>query len=409
MPVGLYEHQRRAVESLRSGSVLCGGVGTGKSLTALAYFYVKVCGGKLETQTTLGEPMKRYIPLYIITTARKRDSHEWESECSKIGIDPSTVVIDSWNNVKKYDGVKDSFFIFDEQRVVGKGAWVKAFLRIAKSNRWILLTATPGDSWIDYVPIFIANGFYRNRTEFIRRHVVYAPMSKYPKIVRYLGTRYLEELRSKVVIEMDYQKEAVQHDRYLKVSYDEELYRKVSEQYWNPYEEKPIENVSQYCYIQRRVVNESPDRWTALKNVLSVHHRVIVFYNFDYELMELRSRAEEYGIRYKEWNGHKHEDVPTGTSWLYFVQYAAGAEAWNCIVTNTMLFYSATYSYKTLKQARGRIDRLNTPFTDLYYYYLYSSAPIDKAIRSSLAAKKDFNEKTFALARTSQLIMEGTG
>lgn len=397
MPVGLYEHQKRAVDSLRPGSILCGGVGTGKSLTALAYFYTKICGGQLETDDRLGHKMENPLPLYIITTARKRDSKEWESELLKLGIELQTqVVVDSWNNIAKYVGVKGAFFIFDEQRVVGKGAWVRAFLKIVKENKWILLTATPGDTWVDYIPVFIANGFYRNRTQFIREHVVYAPMSKYPKIVRYLKEPKLRQLRDRIVVPMDYKKEATPHDKNLSVMYDHEKYDQVYSMHWDPYENLPIENVSSYCYLQRRVVNESDDRLRAIRNIHQTHGKLIIFYNFDYELELLRSLAKESGIVCQEWNGHRHEEVPDGPSWLYLVQYAAGAEAWNCVATNTMVFYSPTYSYKTMQQARGRIDRLNTPYTDLYYYHLYSSAPIDKAIRTSLAAKKDFNEKTFA-------------
>ena len=397
MPVGLYEHQKRAVDSLHPGSILCGGVGTGKSLTALAYFYTKICGGVLESQTTIGSPMKRHIPLYIITTARKRDSKEWEDELVKLGIQGETeVVIDSWNNIKKYVEVKGAFFIFDEQRVVGKGAWVRSFLKITKENKWILLTATPGDTWVDYIPVFLANGFYRNRTQFIREHVVYAPMSKYPKIVRYLREPKLRALRDRIVVPMSYRKEATPHDKYLTVTYDHDKYDLVYSKRWDPYEDAPIENVSSYCYLQRKVVNESHDRLVAIRNVHKIHSRLIIFYNFDYELAALRELAAGNSIVCNEWNGHKHEPVPSGSSWLYLVQYAAGAEAWNCIATNTIVFYSANYSYKTLKQARGRIDRLNTPYADLYYYYLYSTAPIDKAIRAALAAKRDFNEKTFS-------------
>jgi hypothetical protein len=48
-----------------------------------------------------------------------------------------------------------------------------------------------------------------------------------------------------------------------------------------------------------------------------------------------------------------------------------------------------------MTQAAGRIDRLNTPFTDLYYYVFKSGAPIDQAIDRALRAKRNFNEKLF--------------
>lgn len=90
--------------------------------------------------------------LCIITTARKRDTGEWDEELAHfyMSTDPEhdiyehKVVVDSWNNIGKYVGVKNAFFIFDEQRVVGKGAWVKSFYKITQNNEWILLSATPG-------------------------------------------------------------------------------------------------------------------------------------------------------------------------------------------------------------------------------------------------------------------------
>lgn len=406
--IGLYDHQKRAVRLLRSGSVLCGGVGTGKSLTALAYYFTVVCDGRLGDDVESYRRPTSLRPLYIISTARKRDTLEWHHECAKLGLrtdseasdghippkDPIT--IDSWNNIKKYVDVKGAFFIFDEQRVVGKGAWVKAFLKIAKNNDWIMLTATPGDQWVDYIPLFIANGFYKNRTQFIREHVVYAPMSKFPKIVKYLNTRRLMSCLNKILVRMEYERKATVHEDWVETRYDRKTYDRIFKERWNPFDDKPVENVSQYCFLQRRVVNTDPDRAEHVLALQRRHRKAIVFYNFNEELYLLREMAESNGIQFGEWNGHKHDDLPTGKDWLYFVQYGAGAEGWNCTSSNCIIFFSLTYSYKTFVQAKGRIDRINTRYTDLYYYELTSKSPIDRAIRACLVEKRDFNEKAFA-------------
>lgn len=397
MSVDLYEHQRKAVDELKTGAVLCGGVGTGKSRTSLAYYYEKVLGGKLpkKGQDKFVEPSID-IPLYIITTARKRDTGEWRDELVPFLLNDADVTIDSWNNITKYVDVAKAFFIFDEQRLVGSGTWVKSFLKIAKSNQWILLSATPGDTWLDYCPVFIANGFYKNRTQFIREHVVYSRFSKYPRVDRYVGTGKLKALRNKIVIEMEAEKTAIQHHEWIKVGYDESDYKLVLDNRWDFVKDQPIRNVPELCYILRKIVNSDRRRLQAVSHLLEKHPKAIIFYNFDYELDMLKGMLEAIDQPYSEWNGHKHQPILYDENrWAYLVQYTAGAEGWNCIETDTIIFYSQNYSYRSTVQASGRIDRMNTSFTDLYYFHLFSDAPIDAAIKQCLKKKKNFNEATF--------------
>ena len=402
MPVNLYEHQKLAVEKLKSGSILCGGVGTGKSLAAITYFYTKVCGGSLPRRNDIVREVSTPVDLYIITTAKKRDSLEWDKELVPFGLSKNerlqdiSVYIDSWNNIKKYVGVSNAFFIFDEQRLVGTGQWVKSFWKIAKSNHWVVLTATPGDNWLDYAPIFIANGFYKNITEFRNMHVVYKSFTDFPQVDHYIHTGRLEALRAEIVVPMDYAKEATQHHLWTLVGYDDELYSFAEKNYWNIYEEKPVEQASELCYMLRKIVNNDQRRVQAVRDILANHPRSIVFYNFDYELEMLRKFAEAEQYPYSEWNGHKHQPLLSGPKWLYLVQYTAGAEGWNCITTDTIIFFSQNYSWKIMQQAAGRTDRLNTPYTDLYYYHLFSGAPIDKRIRAATTRKKKFSETNFA-------------
>lgn len=386
---------------MRNGCILCGSVGSGKSRTSLAYYY-KEQGGKLGTEKYAR--MKKPKDLYIITTARKRDTLEWEDELGwfllstnpKVNGYKNKVVVDSWNNIGKYKEIKDGFFIFDEQRVVGSGAWVKAFLKIAKANDWILLSATPGDTWQDYIPVFIANGFYKNKTEFTREHIVYARYSKFPKIERYLNTGKLIRLRNQILVNMDFQRQTISHHEDIYVSYDTSAYKDVGRLRWNPYKNEPIQNASELCYIWRKIVNSDESRQTALLELFEKHPKMIIFYNFDYELDILKGLYYGPNVEVAEWNGHKHQPIPTGDAWVYLVQYTAGAEGWNCITTDTIVFYSQNYSYKVMQQSAGRIDRLNTPYLNLYYYHLKSRSGIDLAISRALKEKKNFNESRYA-------------
>jgi len=84
--------------------------------------------------------------------------------------------------------------------------------------------------------------------------------------------------------------------------------------------------------------------------------------------------------------------VPDDERWVYLVQYNAGAEGWNCTSTDCIVFYSLTYSHKIFEQSQGRIDRLDTPFTDLWYYILMSQARVEKMIWKALLGKRDFHE-----------------
>ena len=398
MAVKLYDYQLDAIKKLKTGCILCGGVGSGKSRTSLAYYYIQQ-GGSIEPFKPLTcKPKPK--DLYIITTARKRDTMEWEEELVpfllyKNKTYGNKVVIDSWNNIKKYTDVRNAFFIFDEQRVVGYGVWTKSFLKITKSNDWILLSATPGDKWEDYIPVFIANGFYKTKTEFAREHLVYARYSKYPKVERYIGLKRLERLRDRILVDMDFERKTIAHHEDVFVRYDISKYKDVMRRRWDIYKNEPIQQASGLCYVLRRIVNEDPSRQVALLEIFEKHPKMIVFYNFDYELDILKGMYYGKDVEIAEWNGHKHQPVPDGKSWVYLVQYTAGAEGWNCITTDTIVFFSQNYSYKIMEQSSGRIDRLNTPYADLYYYHLKTRSGIDLAISRALKEKKKFNERKF--------------
>ena len=400
--IQLYDYQLDAVNRMKNGCILCGGVGSGKSRTALAYYY-KEQGGILGTKNYKPMPGKPK-DLYIITTARKRDTLEWEGEMAPflLSTNPecntlynNKIVVDSWNNIGKYKDIVGAFFIFDEQRVIGYGAWTKAFLKIARGNNWILLSATPGDTWSDYMPVFIANGFYKNKTEFVAEHIVYNSNVKYKKVDRYLNTGRLIRLRNRILVDMDFDRKTVSHNEDVYCRYDTTLYKETIKNRWDPFDGKPIEQASSLCYILRRIVNSDESRQMAVLELFERHPRMIIFYNFDYELDILKGLYYGDEVEIGEWNGHKHQPIPDGKKWVYLVQYNAGAEGWNCVKTDTIVFYSQNYSYKMLEQARGRIDRLNTPFTDLYYYHLKTRSGIDLAISKALKNKKKFNERKF--------------
>lgn len=438
----LYPHQLQAIDRMFTGCILNGGVGSGKSRAGL-FYYFKENDGWISTEEYI--PMRNPKDLYVITTAMKRDKKEWEGELAyflmstnpEVNYYNNKIVVDSWNNIKKYTEVKGAFFILDEDRVCGSGAWVKAFYKIAKANEWIILSATSGDCWSDYIPVFIANGFYKNKTEFTREHCIYSRYTKYPKIDRYVNTGRLVRLRNKILIDMDFSRSTVQHHEDVYVKYDILKYKEAirtrsdpfnqgyflctsnnpeallvgrdilpddvapifQEWYFEPEDgqyvalaNKPIQQASGLCYTLRRIVNEDEARQSVLMELAEKHPRMIVFYNFDYEREILLNLYYGEDVEIAEWSGHAHQPVPESEKWIYLTQYTAGCEGWNSIKTDTIVFYSQNYSYKVMTQAAGRIDRLNTPFLDLYYYHFKSRSGIDLAISKALSEKRQFNE-----------------
>lgn len=401
--IELAPHQLEAIGKMHNGCILNGGVGSGKTRTALAYYV----GKELKASLRINGGGDTGFPtdpkdIYVITTAKKRNERDWETEAvpflvsgnRDLSIGGVQITVDSWNNVVNYEGVKDAFFVFDEQRLVGSGAWVKAFYKIAKANRWVMLSATPGDNWMDYIPVLVANGFYKNRTEFIRRHVVYSNFTQFPKVDRYVETRHLDQLRQRIIVDMELVRHTTRHVRQIIVDHPEETFRRVWKDRWHVFEERPIRDVGEMFRVARKVVNSDPSRLGAVMQILEQHKRLIVFYNFNYELDALRTLGSILGVEVAEWNGHKHQPLPESTEWLYLVQYTAGSEGWNCTTTDAILHYSLNYSFKIFEQTLGRIDRMNTPYFHLFYYVLRSNTPIDTSIWKSVVTKKNFNERS---------------
>lgn len=399
----LRDYQIDAVNKMKNGCILNGGVGSGKSLTSLSYYYM-LHGGSMEfLKGGKYKRMKKPLDLIIITTARKRDTLEWDKELAPFLLSKyikhnsynNIVLIDSWNNIKKYKDLKNCFFIFDEQRLVGSGEWVKSFLRIAKHNQWILLSATPGDTWSDYIPVFLANKFYKNKSEFLDEHAVFKRFSKFPQIEKWIGTKKLERLRRSILIDMDFDRPTIQYHNDIMVNYDKDEYKYIMTNRWDIWKDEPILNASGLCYALRKSVNSHESRQNELLRVASKHDRIIIFYNFNYELDILKGLDWGDDVDIAEWNGKRHDPTPNSDKWVYLVQYTAGAEGWNCITTNAMVFFSQNYSYKIMQQSAGRIDRMNTSYMELYYYHFKTTSKIDLAISRALRNKKKFNENGF--------------
>ena len=380
--IKLLKYQEEAIQKLHSGSVLYGATGSGKSLTGLAY-YMR-CWSHLD--------------LYIITTSKKRNAGEWEEEIAKLGCPPPKA-IDSWNRLKNYRMVSDAFFLFDEHKVGGHGKWAQSMITIAKKNKWILLTATPGDVWDDYASIFIANEFVKNKTTWNEDFCIFDRISKYPKIIGYQREDVLKNMRDAVLVPMEYQSEKVPIPYVIpyKVDHEEEAYVLARRKSLRHPEMRAFRNTSAMFAYMRMNLPDKESKIQALADVLKKEPKAIIFYNFTPEKYEIENAARQVNIPFFQYNGQIKDNVPDGDTWVYAVQYTAGAEAWNCITCRTVIFYSMNYSYKVMTQAKGRIDRCNSPFDELHYYYFISpDFEIDQEILNALTRKEKFNEEALA-------------
>lgn len=388
-------HQRDAIRKISNGNVVVGATGSGKSLVGLVYYYTNILEGSVEP---FRKPTKS-VSLYIITTATKRDSLDWNSECAEFALSTNQeasvngikVVIDSWNNIKKYKDIRGGFFLFDEQKTTGYKRWSKIFIRIAKNNRWILITATPSDRWMDLLSVFIANGFYKNKRDFVNQHVTYNPYVKYPSITGYRNVNKLRILKKRIFVIIDYQSPSIIENKVISVDYDVDALTQIEKTEWNPFTDSPIINLSEFASVLRRSLNSHPSRINEAIRIRNTVKKLIVFYNFNFELEILKHGYS--GIKIGELNGHRHDALPVGSDWVYLVQYNSGNEAWECFTTNHMLFYSLNYSFRIMTQAKGRINRLTSGFNYMYYYYLVSNHWLDKGIQKALNKKRDFNNK----------------
>lgn len=374
--ISMYEYQLEAIDKLQSGMILWGNVGSGKSRTSL-YFYCKNYSNK---------------KLLIITTAQKRNNGEWLEECKVFGLNP---IIDSWNNIKKYEKYENYFIIFDEDHLTGYGAWSKTFIKMAKCNDWLVLTGTPGDNYAEFMTVFIAKGWYKNKRDFEENHVIYSRYSKYPKVDRYINQGLLEKHRRDILVKMFVEKRPMVHKEIVITQYDISKYKKAYKEKRDE-NNKPFKNATAFCLYLRKICNEDESKIVKVRELLLKHNKVIIFYNYIYEkemLLKLLKTMKTFNVG--EYNGQHHDDIPIGERWAYLCQYTAASEGWNCLLCDTMIFFSMSYSYKAMEQAAGRINRVNTPYKDLYYYYLRTTSSIDLSINRALSTKRNFNESTF--------------
>lgn len=384
MAVTFKDYQKRAINQMHNGCILCGGVGAGKSLTSLGYI------DKVYPSGTV----------YIITPARKRNTGEWFDDIRKNDMDETRFVVDSWNNLSKYKDVKDAFFLFDEQKVSGKGTWAKSLIRIAKSNQWILLSATPGDTYDDYATVLIANGFVRNRTTWYDEYCV-TKSQPFFHIVDHKNKDVIDMMIRRIFIKMDYQSDKKRIERVIPIqarSAGEE--KEILMTHKAPGAQMPFTTFAAAIAYVRMNCYDKSKKTEALRKIIEKHKKIIVFYNFLSEKLEIERAAIDANVTINFYNGQRHDPIPDTDEWVYGVQYNSGAEAWNCITTNAMVFYSPNYSYKTMEQAHGRIDRVNSPYECLYYYMLLNELNIDNKVMNALSSKKDFNEKMLEEERT---------
>ena len=112
-------------------------------------------------------------------------------------------------------------------------------------------------------------------SQLIRSHVIFNRFVKYPKVEAYIDTWKLTENRQKILVHMHYEKKTKHVIKLMYASYDESLYKFVSEKRWNVYTDKPIKNISELCYVWRKIVNDDKSREDIIGRIIEEKRKVI--------------------------------------------------------------------------------------------------------------------------------------
>lgn len=398
----LYAFQKKAITELQQPDkhICIAGCGAGKGSIALHW---------LKTTNK-----KKWL---FITTASKRDSKDVENEMvmwfGKESLSSYSLEVISWAALAKWtitnwNSLEDYAFVFDEVACAKAGVSSnrgRAFIQIAKqTDCWTGYTATPGDRWEDFQAYFVAAGYVKNKTAFMREFCQVQTFKGYPEIVGYYDEHILKAYWKRLTVCPDTQAmldelPAEQHKTYhFKPSptYKRFLKERLDE------DGNFIDTVMGYCHYCRRLCLTAEKLQWVSDYLSGLGTNAVFFYNYiaeGEELEKVAKKALPKGAKVWRIDG-KHHDIPTadtiGKYDIVLAQYASGSESLNLQFMNHMVFVSPNYSYTTSIQARGRIKRIGQK-QNMFFWYLVCDGTIETDVYACLRGKSDFAEDVWTL------------
>ena len=130
--------------------------------------------------------------------------------------------------------------------------------------------------------------------------------------------------------------------------------------------------------------------------VESTQDRLIVFYNFNEELEQLKRIAEEHERPVSEVNGHvKDLDAYENKSdSITLIQYQAGAMGLNLQKANKIIYFTLPTMSELFEQSKKRIHRIGQKDT-CFYYLMVCNGSIEEEILQTLEMRKDYTDDLF--------------
>ena len=129
----------------------------------------------------------------------------------------------------------------------------------------------------------------------------------------------------------------------------------------------------------------------------STNDRLVVFYNFNAELHELKRIAAELEKPISEVNGNlkdltAHEQDENS---ITFVQFKAGAMGLNLQLANKVIYFTLTDEAELFEQSKKRIHRIGQKRPCFYYFLICKNSIEETEILPMLGLRKQYSDELF--------------
>lgn len=402
-----------------------------------ALLYVKTGGGKTYGAIHTFGSLYKDATLLVFTANNVKKSKQWHKSVVDYNRTMGTHLVSIVHNYEKLTlpdfsakltrqfimTKKPIILILDEVHKIklsssGKASKrMKNLIKLTKSSyitTTLGLSATPfSNSYIDVAPYLILAGFYKNKSQFLKRHIkhfdkYFAPITgpgtgivaksyfKDPDLI----TKRFESIKVSIDTSQYYPKVERFHIKSHLNKDTATQYRQIKLDYKHHINyEYPIQARTEQ---QRLISNHDYEKDLQLLKILQWRKNikqapVLIFYQYSSSLANLlQVLTQSYPLyKIKIINGNHRlnfEQAPSNPDTIILIQYQAGGEGLDWQWSNLSIFYEAPVQYEKLVQARGRNVRDKSIMKRVYHYELESANTIDSERWNIMKHHKDFTD-----------------